>query len=364
MRKVMLFGLIGLFALFSVGAFAQETQQGEIRKLSLEESINIALENNFDLKMARYNVNLREVEYEQAQANNLLKASILNLKNAEFALKQAKNNLEEKRRQVILDVMDAYFQVLRAKREIQIEKMSVQEAKENLEIVKNKFSLGDASKTDLLQAEINLSSVEFNLNKAEDQLEIARIDFNKVLGLSLNSQFELTDTFSVEPLNISIEKSVEEALKNRYEVKKAQDDLELAKIRLDLSQNDYTPELDKKNAKINLENAKINLEKVKRQITREINQLFRDMEEKKANIQITQRMEKLKQEIYGIAQKQYKAGLISATDLLDAQIELTQAQLSSVDALFEYNLAKAKFIKALATDMDYSKKESPTASKG
>ena len=159
-------------------------------------------------------------------------------------------------------------------------------------------------------------------------------------------------------------KSVEEALKNRCEVKKAQDDLELAKIRLDLSQNDYTPELDKKNAKINLENAKINLEKVKRQITREINQLFRDMEGKKANIQITQRMEKLKQEIYGIAQKQYKAGLISATDLLDAQIELTQAQLSSVDALFEYNLAKAKFIKALAADMDYDKKDSPAASKG
>jgi len=360
MRKVMFFGLIGLVILFSVGTFAQET---EVKKLSLEESINIALENNLDLKMAEYATSLREVEYEQAQASNLLQASILNLKNAEFSLKQAKGSLEEKRREVILEVMDAYFRVLRAEQKVQIEKMALQEARESLKIVKNKFSLGDASKKDLLQAEINLSSAEFGLTQAQHEFEIAQIDFNKVLGLSLESQFELTDTFSVEPLNVSIEKSVKEALKNRYEVKKAQDDLELAKIKWDLSQNEYTPELEKKNAKIKLENARLNLEEVKRQITREIHQLFRDLKEKRTNIQITERKEKLKQEAYSIAQKQYKAGLINATDLLDAQIELTQAQLSAVDALFEYNLAKAKFIKALAAEIDYGKEKPSIPSK-
>jgi len=363
MRKAAFFSLIGLIVLFSVGAFAQETQEAKIKKLSLEESINIALENNLGFKMAKYNVNLREVEYEQAQANNLLQASILNLKSAEFALKQAKDSLEEKRRQVILEVMDAYFQVLRAEREVQIEKMSLQEARENLEILKNKFSLGDASKKDLLQAEINLSSAEFNLKKAEHQLEIARIDFNKVLGFPLDSQFELIDTFSVEPLNVSIEKGIEEALKNRYEVKKAQYDLELAKIKWSLSQNEYTPELEKKNVKIDLENVKLNLEEVKRQITRDIHQLFRDLGEKRTNIQITEKTEKLKQEIYSIAQKQYKAGLIGATDLLDAQIELTQAKLNAVDALFEYNMAKARFIKALAVEIDYGKKKPSIPSK-
>jgi len=362
MKKVVLSGLVGLFIFLSAGAFAQETQQAEIKKLGLKESINIALKNNLDLKMAKYNLNLREVEYEQAKANNLLQASILNLKSAEFSLKQAEESLEETRKQVILDVMDAYFQVLRAKKGVEIEKMSLKEAEENFEIVKNKFSLGDASKKELLQAEINLSSAEFNLKKAEHQLEIARIDFNKVLGLPLDTEFELTDTFSVEPLNISLEKSIEEALKNRYEIKKAQNDLELAKIKWNLSQNEYTPELDKKNAKINLENAEINLEKVKRQIVREIHQLFQDLEEKRENIKITEKTEKLKQEIYTIAQKQYKAGLINATELLDAQIELTQAQLNRVDALFEYNLAKAKFIKALARSVDYGKEKSSTPS--
>jgi len=87
------------------------------------------------------------------------------------------------------------------------------------------------------------------------------------------------------------------------------------------------------------------------------------LKEKRTNIQITERKEKLKQEAYSIAQKQYKAGLINATDLLDAQIELTQAQLSAVDALFEYNLAKAKFIKALAAEIDYGKEKPSIPSK-
>ncbi|MBC7189776.1 TolC family protein [Candidatus Aerophobetes bacterium] len=365
MRKETFLAVVaGVIFLFSFCAFAQESGQVEARKLSLEESINIALENNLDFKMAKHNVNLREVEYKQAQANNLLQASILNLKNAEFSLKQAKNTLEETKRQVILDVMDAYFQVLKAKQEVEIEKMSVQEAEENLKIVRNKFSLGDASKKDLLEAEINLSLAEFNLKKAEHQLDIAKIGFNKVLGLPLDTEFELTDTFSVEPLNISLEKAVEEALKNRYEIKKAQNELELAKIKWELSQNDYTPELEKENAKINLENTRVNLEEVKRQIVQEIHRLFRGLEEKEENIKITEKTEKLKQEIYDIAQKQYEAGLISATELLDAQINLTQAQLDRIGALFEYNLAKAEFIKALAIDLNLSKKETQAPSEG
>ena len=52
MRKAMFFGMIiGLISLFSFNCFAQET---EVRKLSLDESVEIGLENNLELKQVGY----------------------------------------------------------------------------------------------------------------------------------------------------------------------------------------------------------------------------------------------------------------------------------------------------------------------
>ncbi|MEA1965632.1 MAG: hypothetical protein U9O41_11010, partial [Candidatus Aerophobetes bacterium] len=108
MKRILLFGLVVSIILLSTSSFAQEA---EVRNLSLEKSVNIALKKNLDFKMTEQNTSLREVDYEQAQANNLLQTSIVNLKNAEFAFKQAQNTLEEQRRQLTFQVMNAYFQV-------------------------------------------------------------------------------------------------------------------------------------------------------------------------------------------------------------------------------------------------------------
>lgn len=355
MKKILLFGLMVGVILLPATCFAQEA---EVKKLSLQESISIALEKNLGFKMTGYNTNLREVEYEEAQANNLLQTSIVNLKNAEFAFKQAQNNLEKQRRQLIFQVTNAYFQVLRAQRKVEIEKMSVDEAKENLQIVKNKFSLGDANQLDVMEAENRLSSANLSLMQATDNLHASQMEFNNVLGLPLNTSFELTETLSVESLRISLEESVEKALKNRYEIRKAQDDVELTRIKFQLTQNEYTPELEKKKARIQLGNARLDLEQVQQEIRLEINQLFHDVQEKEKKIHIVQKSKEIKEQTYQIAQEQYRAGLISATELLDAQIEFTQAQIEATDAVFDYNLAKREFIKALGEELDYGKEKS------
>lgn len=361
MRRVGIFGLTAVIVLLSFGAYAQESG---VRELSLKESITIALEKNLDFRMTNQNTRLRQVEYEEAQANNLLQTSIVNLKNAEFAFKQAQNTLEEQRKQLIFQVMDAYFQVLRAQRKVEIEKMSMEEVEENLEIVNNKFSLGDANEIDVMEAENTLSSAKLARMQATDDLTVSRMDFNKVLGLSLEFPCELTDTFSVEPLRVSLEESVQKALQNRYEVKKAKDDAELARIRWELTQNEYTPELKKKQEKIQLDNAGLNLEDTKQEITLEINRLFRDLEEMEANIHIAGTREEIEEKTYCIAQKQYKAGLISTTELLDAQIDLTQAQIDATDAVFDYNLAKRKFLKAVGEELEYHQDELPEKAEG
>jgi len=351
MRKSSLFGAVAL--LVALTSFSSRAEEPKVRQLSLEESIVIGLENNLDLREAAYDLSLKETEYEEAKISNLLKTSIVTLKNAELNFNRAQDAFEEKKKELMLEgITDRYFEVLKSEKKVQIEQISVEQNKENLEIVKNKFSLGDASELNVMQAEVDLSQAQRDLTQAENDLTYARMDLNNVLGLPLDLPVKLTDTFSLETLEINLEESIQKAMNNRYEIVEAGDSLEFAKLKLSLKQNQYTSEIEKKKAKIELEKVKVNLEQLMTSIPLEITSSFLSLKVKEANVPITKKEVEEKEESYRISQAQYKAGFITATDLLDSQIELTQAKINALEALFTANLAKRQFIRAIGGELE------------
>jgi len=358
MGKVISFSILtALISLFSFNCFAHEV---EVRELSLARSIEMSLQNNLELRQTGYNLNLKETEYEEAKANNLLITSIISLKNAELNLKRAKNSFEEKKKQLIFDeVPNRYFEVLKNQEKVKIEQISVEQAKENLQIIKNKFSLGDANELDVMQAEIGLSLSQLNLVRAENDLATAKMNFNYALGLPTDTPIKLTDSFSFEPFQITLEESIKKALQNRYEISQAQDELELARLKLSLKQNEYTSEIEQKKADIELREKEAGLEQFRQEIPVEITTSFLKLKEGEKNVEISRREEKQKEESYRIAQIQYKTGLITAASLLDSQIDLTQAKINALEALFDYNLRKTRFIKALGGEIEEGEENAP-----
>ena len=355
MRKSLLFGVVLLIALAPLSSGAEEV---EVRQLTLEESVAIGLENNLDLKQATHNLSLREIEYQEAKIDSLLRTSIVTLRNAELNLKKARHAFEEKKRQLALaDITNRYFEVLKYERKVQIEKISVEQSEENLKVVKNKFSLGDASELDVMQAEVGLSQAQLGLSRAENDLTLARMDLNYVLGLALDLPVELTDTFSLETLGMSLEESIQQALENRYEITQARDSLEFAKLKLTLKQNQYTSEIEQKKAEIELKKKEVGLEQLMEKIPLEITGSFLSLEEKETNAKITKKQAEEKEESYRIAQAQYKAGLITTADLLESGIKLTQANVNALEALFSTNLSRRQFIKALGTELEKTQQE-------
>jgi len=365
MRKSLLFG--GAVLLIALTSFSSGAQEAEVRELSLEESIAIGLENNLDLAQAGYDLSLRETEYQEAKINNLLITSVVTLRNAELTFKRARDTFEEKKRQLALaEITNRYFEVLKYERKVQIEKISVEQSKENLEMVKNKFSLGDASELGVMQAEVGLSQAQLGLTRAENDLTLARMDLNYVLGLALDLPVKLTDTFSLETLEMSLEESIfsletleitledsiQQALENRYEIIQARDNLEFAKLKLTLKQNQYTSEIKQKKAEIELKKKEVGLEQLMEEIPLEITGSFLSLKEKETNAEITKKQAEEKEESYRIAQAQYKAGLITTADLLESGIKLTQANINALEALFSANLARRQFIKALGGELE------------
>ena len=360
MKRTMLLGVVVLVLIlvpFVVGA-----EESKARELTLSESVVIGLENNLDLKKVAYELALSEAEYEETKLESLLRTSIIALESAQLKLKRAQDSLEEKKKTLVLEeIVRWYFEVVKSGKRVEIEKISLEESTENLAMVRNKLSLGDASQLEMMQAETNIASAELGLVQAENDLRIARMNFNWTLGLPLEEESILTDTFFFETLEITLADGVGMALTKRYEITQAQDVLELARLKSNLADNEYTPALEKKKVQIQLKRSELELQETETRIVLEITRSFLDLKENETTVEITRKREEEKQESYRIAQEQYRAGLITTQEFLDSQIQFTEAKTTALEALFGHNLAKKQFAKALGEDLGEIQKATESA---
>jgi outer membrane protein TolC len=79
----------------------------------------------------------------------------------------------------------------------------------------------------------------------------------------------------------------------------------------------------------------------------EVRQAYLNMLEGEKRIQTTDVASQKAQEDMFIAQEKYRAGVGTNLDVIDAQLALTQARTNRIQALYDFNVSKAKLDKAV-----------------
>ena len=184
------------------------------KKLTLIDSLNIALENNLDLKIEKYNLTQAEIKLSQAISVLLPTISVGSgytkfeesthtdakmgatsipddkydfditltqplfrggrdwiLKNqAKLNFNAFKYQLEAIKQQVLFNVCSVFFKVLQAEGSLAIYREAQQLMATHLAAVQTKYSVGQVPKTELLRAEMELANAEQELIQAENDL--------------------------------------------------------------------------------------------------------------------------------------------------------------------------------------------------
>lgn len=240
MRKIKLIAL-SLTAFLAVSANA----------LNLDEAVDIALKNNFDIQGKNYDY-LESLENVKVNRANFLPkldtaytytntdepnvgygsddavASVTlsyNLFNGfkDIALKDSANYLSESsqysldatKQDIVLDTKTAYINYLDKLNALETYKSAYSLFQEQYENSKNKFEQGLIAKNDLLQVQVNMSSAKQNVVKAQGDLKIAKNKLSNILGgidLS-NEKIENLDEKTLVASNYD-----EKQLENRSEV--------------------------------------------------------------------------------------------------------------------------------------------------
>jgi len=142
-----------------------------------------------------------------------------------------------------LGVKEAYFNILRADKGIDVAEKAVESLKSHLEVATNFYEVGMIPINDLLKAEVELANAQHDLIKAQNASQFARASFNNLLARPINSEVEIEDILIYQPENPDFEDYLNMALKNRPEIKT----LEIGSMQIDqqikLAKSEYYPEI-------------------------------------------------------------------------------------------------------------------------
>lgn len=255
--------------------------------LTLEESIQLALERNLEVQIAREEIRFARQGKKRAKTGFFPRLSadyvyrrpsetetkiggvtlenedrdqyrftgsveqpiftgfetLSNYQLSKLGLDVAQIQLQRTRLDLILAVKDAYFEILRAEKIKQVAEQSVRQLQEGVRVAQNFVQVGMRPKVDVLDAETRLGEAELQLIVANNDIGVAKARFNTVLRQSIDTPLAVVDVLTTESYKKSYESSQQLALEHRPELLEANKNVAIAEKEVTLAKSDYYPDI-------------------------------------------------------------------------------------------------------------------------
>jgi outer membrane protein TolC len=344
-------------------AVSEEKTAPEVRKLSLEQAIEVAMQDNHQVELAAIDVEKAQLSFEQAEfaKNKMLNSSALpnperRDQNQSMIIDvvpanalAAKNIAETKKtyteNNIKFGVESAYYGLLQAERMLTVSQSALNRAQEQLKVAQAKFKAGAVAKIEVISAEAQLKAAQAEVNQSKANVEKARMAFNKTLRLDLDTPIVLTDQFNFTPVGTIDPAAVFAEMKNKdLSYVAARESYQMNKVNWDHHQTYYTPNtFVYRDAKFKIKEAQVNLDQEQAALEMNIKNAYLDLKTAEENYQVfTKSLEQAK-EAFRLTKLRYDVGMVTGYDVLSADGAIQQADLGLLNALYNYNLAKAKF---------------------
>ncbi len=254
----------------------------DIKQITLDEAINIAIENSIELDTQKLNVEIAKNNIKSA--NRLQNPSIdtywnmgsagmgnphsvgisqmielFKRKNRKKSAIASHQVTEESSRYINfdlkMDVREAYINLVAAKSiaaSLEVEEKLLSDINA---IVKQRYKNGDATETDVIQANISLNHVKTLLNTARTNILASRFQFNSVMDTDPiydtnvitfddDENFDMLLTPSPKSDLPSFSDILALAEQHRYDLKIAQKEIEVAKNNLKIATSQRVPDIE------------------------------------------------------------------------------------------------------------------------
>ncbi|UCG52851.1 MAG: TolC family protein, partial [Candidatus Latescibacterota bacterium] len=141
------------------------------------------------------------------------------IKAADYFLKSSEATLEAANRSIKLETEIAYYEALLAAEVKEIAEQSLDAAQKHFDETKRKLRQQMASNFDSIRAEVQVKNREPEVIKADNAIRLTRLNLKRIIGVDRNTPVVLTDSLGFEPQTYSLEDAINEAYKMRADVR-------------------------------------------------------------------------------------------------------------------------------------------------
>jgi Outer membrane protein len=303
---------------------------------------------------------------------------------AKLGVTSADLNIEKAKEQLKLDTTTDYFAVLQANNMLDVNKQTVDNLQAHLAIVQAKYDAGVVAKSDLLRSQVELANAQQNLIKAQNQRDLAVTALLNAMNMDAGTELQLKDELKYQADGRTLDELISLAKQDRPEMALTKTSIDSANNSVKIAQSNDSPSVSASasmgsndsllpnndnwsvglsaswnvfdggvtkskinEAKASLDKAKLQAEQTADAIEQEVRGNYLSMKEAEKRLETTEvAVNQANEDLY-IAQEKYKAGVGTNLDVIDAQLAYTQAKTNHIQALYDYNVNRAKLDKSI-----------------
>jgi outer membrane protein len=294
---------------------------------------------------------------------------------------------------IVRDVKEAYYSILKAQKLLEVANQSVEQLQAHVDMAKNFYDVGMIPLNDVLYSEVELANGQRELIRAENGVERIKSRFNVILRRDINTSVEVEDILAYRAFEQSLEWCLKEAMVKRMEIRIQEFRLEQAKAFVRVMASEYYPSVDlvgsygrygedtslKGSAYKDSESWSIlavanwtfwewgrtkNRVEFARQRERQANDLligtqdrvtlelkdaYLSLREAEKQVDVAKRAIAQAEENYRITEERYREQVSTSTDVLDALTLLTRAKSDYTNALGDYHINYTRLERAMGS---------------
>ncbi|HEX3624600.1 MAG TPA: TolC family protein [Verrucomicrobiae bacterium] len=326
------------------------------------------------------------------------------IKASRLTKEQAKAQYDTVVQDTLLSTRTAYYDALLAREQITVHEASVKLLQNELDDQQRRYKAGTVPQFNVLRAEVQLANERPLLIQARNSYRIAKNNLSNALGYNLPTNvwedipLQFSDKLDAAPYEVDLPSAIARAIETRSELVALRKTSELQQLNIVSARAGYRPQLQVFagynwfnaqygvtppplglnqdfhgynagaqvswdifdgmltrgkviQARAGYEKSKNNLSDETRQIELQVRTAYSDFVEAREVLDSQKTVQAEAEEALREAKARFDAGTGTQLDVLDAETSLTQARATDVQALHDYDTARAKLERAIGQDM-------------
>lgn len=357
---------VGVILNLLIFGFASAAENEDIKSINLEFVQTRILDTDYNIKLKERAVDKAFNSYRNVESSlySVLQKSYGTQTNDSYELEQSGNLLRVATETAQTDVdvakvkakltaQQKYYDLLKYQKQYYIALDKLKYAQENYRLASVKYKVGTVSRVDVINANIQLTGAKVSADVAKRKYEVSTYSFKKLLGIDNKTSLTLSEVLTYQPYtSIDVLAEMNDLVDDSNDMKSLiklmdayRDNVKFGK---DNGLTDTTAYDDAVNA---LEEKDLTYNQSKDNLENAIYGAYVTLQSSADQIEVLNNQQELAFESLRIAKIQYKTGMITNNQVTSALNSYTDVLNQRSEAIYTYNVNKAKFENKLYSDM-------------